>query len=266
MPQHYTVAIVGAGRLATQLAPALQHAGHSIKAVYSRTLDAARELCQKLTNNIHVQATDNIETLPATDVYIVAVADHALPTILAAWPERAKGGVVIHTAGSMPMQLLESVSAHFGVLYPMQTFSKEKSVDFKNIHIYIESNDAVSEKITKDIAFSLSNHVEFLPSAGRKHLHLAAVIACNFTNHLYELAFEYLSSHGIQPQCLLPLIDETTEKLHKVLPHDGQTGPARRGDDKVIGEHLSMLEDTPQLRDIYRMLSESIIQHFRQVL
>lgn len=261
-PTNYSITFVGAGRLATQLAIALQQANHEIKAIYSKTLRSAEELQHRLQDCKNIEVTDSLKEIPVTDVYIVAVADNALPEVLASWPEQAKGGVVLHTAGSQDIELLHTASEHYGVLYPMQTFSKDKLVDFRDVYIYIESNDVTSGKIAYDLASSISNNVNRLSSADRKHLHLGAVVACNFSNHLYELAFSYLSEHGINPECLLSLIDETSSKLREISPHEGQTGPARRHDESVIQEHLSMLENHAELRAFYEMFTESIIRKF----
>lgn len=258
----YLITLVGAGRLATQLAKALQGAGHRIASIYSRTCHSAHKLHRQLENNGQIVVTDHLADLPQSDVYIIAVTDTALAEVLSAWPLQTRDKVVLHTAGSLSMDMLKSVSNHYGVLYPMQTFSKEIPVDFKDVFVFTESNGPTSQKVVSDIALSISDHVCELSSAERKHLHVGAVVACNFSNHLYEMAFNYLSEYGIPSDCLLPLIDETVAKLHRMSPHNGQTGPACRGDRRVVEEHLQMLDGHPSLKEFYKMFSDSIAKSF----
>lgn len=258
----YTVTFVGAGRLATQLAIALQKAGHRIMGIYSRTRLSADRLLRQLEHKSPIVVTNRLTDLPWTDVYIIAVTDTALTEVIAQWPQQAKDRVVLHTAGSLAMDMLKPISGHYGVLYPMQTFSMGIPVDFREVFVFTESNCPTAQKVVSDLALSISNHVCELSSAARKHLHIGAVMACNFSNHLYEMAFNYLSEYGIPPDCLLPLIDETVAKLHRMSPHEGQTGPACRGDRRVVEEHLQMLDGHTLLREFYKLFSDSIAKSF----
>ena len=182
------IVILGAGNVATHLARALHHAGHNILAVYSRTLEHAQEVAAP----IHAAATSCVSTLPLADVYIFSVKDDALRDVLSHLIQTHPNALCLHTAGSVPLSVYEGVVAHGGVLYPMQTFSKSVPVDFQKLPIYIEATDAETLSLVRNLAESLSENVTELSSADRRYLHLAAVFACNFTNHCYALAEEIM--------------------------------------------------------------------------
>lgn len=148
----------------------------------------------------------------------------------------------------------------YGVFYPMQTFSKQRTVDFRQIPVFVESNSAADTQTLKDIASVLSEKVYEATSEQRKSLHLAAVFTCNFTNHMYALAAELLKKYQLPFEVMLPLIDETARKVHELEPCLAQTGPAIRYDENVINNHLQMLSDKPGMQELYRLISESIHQ------
>jgi predicted short-subunit dehydrogenase-like oxidoreductase (DUF2520 family) len=227
------VVLIGRGRLATNLLPALQQAGHEVSSINSRTL----------------------ENLPEeADVFIIAVKDSALQEVICRATKGREQQLFVHTAGSMPMSLFEGYTNRFGVFYPMQTFSKERLVSFADIPVFIEGDNAV----LRPLAESITHSVYELSSADRKFLHLSAVFACNFVNHCYALSAELLEKHGIPFSVMLPLIDETALKVHQLHPLEAQTGPAVRYDENVIRMQSSMLADSPLLQEIYNLLSVSI--------
>lgn len=257
------IAVIGAGNVATHLAEALAGAGYTIAGVYSRTMASASALCERLCRVGQCPvATDSLERLPVADVYIISVKDDALPSVVAAWPSHCRRGVVLHTAGSVAVDVVRGASDHYGVLYPMQTFTKDKSVDFSRVTCFVEGNDEVSLRTAHELGGAVFGRCRTLSSEGRQQLHMAAVFACNFSNHMYALAYELLEAHGIDPQCLLPLIAETAGKVATMHPHDGQTGPARRGDRAVVARHEAALADDSELQQIYNLLSESILRRF----
>ena len=155
-------------------------------------------------------------------------------------------------------EYLAGACCGYGVLYPMQTFSKQREVDFGQIPCFVESNSEEDVQLLKDIASALSEKVYEASSEQRKSLHLAAVFTCNFTNHMYVLAAELLKKYGLPFEAMLPLIDETARKVHELEPLAAQTGPAVRYDENVIDEHLRMLADEPQMLELYREISENI--------
>jgi predicted short-subunit dehydrogenase-like oxidoreductase (DUF2520 family) len=231
------VVLIGRGRVATNLLPALQKAGHEVVSVNSRTL----------------------EELPTkADVYIISVKDSALQEVARQATKGRESQLFVHTAGSMPMNIFSGLTTHYGVLYPMQTFSKERLVDFNDISLFLETTDDVSMERLKMLAETLTPHIYELDSAGRKHLHLAAVFACNFVNHCYALSAEVLAAKGLPFSVMLPLVDETAQKVHELAPREAQTGPAVRGDQNVMQMQASMLEGKPEVKAIYEALSNDI--------
>ena len=160
----------------------------------------------------------------------------------------------------MPLSIFDGMALHYGVFYPMQTFSKSREVDFKVIPCFIEGNDDYATKTLHELVSSISDRVYELSSDDRRYLHLAAVWACNFTNHCYEVSAEILEHHGIPFDVMLPLIDETAAKVHSMAPADAQTGPAIRFDENVIRAQAALMRDNPLQKDIYERLSMSIHQ------
>ena len=237
------VVLIGAGRLATQLGLALRRSGHDVTAVYSRTMESAETLAGK----IGCRAVNAPLQLPQeADVFIIAVKDAALRQLF------------VHTAGSMSIELLQGHARRYGVFYPMQSFSKERQVDFSEIPLFIEASDSASLAVIKTLAMSLSHKVYELSSDERKYLHLAAVFACNFANHCYALSSKILEQHGMPFSVMLPLIDETARKVHQLHPIEAQTGPAVRFDENVINMQRELLAGQPEMQQLYQLFSESI--------
>ena len=231
------VVLIGRGRVATNLLPALQKAGHEVVSVNSHTL----------------------AELPLTaDVFIISVKDSALQEVACKAAKGRENQLFVHTAGSMPMDLFAGLTAHYGVFYPMQTFSKERLVDFNDISVFLETNDEASMERLKMLAATLTPHIYELGSEGRKHLHLAAVFACNFVNHCYALSAEVLKAKGLPFSVMLPLVDETAQKVHELAPVEAQTGPAVRGDQNVMQMQAAMLAANPVVQGIYEALSNDI--------
>ena len=254
------VVFVGAGRLATQLSKALCAKGHTIAAVYSRTMDSAAALATVVGGS----ATDSIAALPLdADAYIVAVKDSALPTLIDQLKKGREERPVFHTAGSVPMSVLSQLH-HHGVIYPMQTFSKERDVDFAHLPFFIEASDDLALQVATELATSVSDNVRQMSSDERRHLHLAAVFACNFSNHCYTLAANILERHGVPFSVLLPLIGETAQKVQTMHPREAQTGPAVRYDENVIAAQMQLLADQPLMQQVYEVMSRSIHENSDQ--
>ena len=249
------IALIGAGNLATNLGPALKGVGHEVVQVYSRTMESAVLLADKL----ECSCTNNIDEIThEADIYIMAVKDDALESLAQKLCKGRAGSLFLHTAGSMPLDVFKDVAKHYGVLYPMQTFSKNKSLDFNKIPCFVEAEGEVSLTILKSLAASISDRVYELTSENRKYLHLSAVFACNFANHCYSIAADLLEKHGIPFNVMLPLIDETAEKVHHLSPREAQTGPAVRYDENVMQKHEALLHDAPNYEEIYKLMSKSI--------
>ena len=249
------VTLIGAGNLATQLGKSLKKAGVSISQVYSRTEESARTLGELLEAE---WLTDIKALLDEADIYIFSVKDSVLNELISEVCKGRGEKLFLHTAGSMPMSCFEGKALHYGVFYPMQTFSKAKDVDFERIPVFIEGNSIETEDVIRSLANKLSQRVIRLSSADRKYLHLAAVWACNFTNYCYTVASDILGEHGIPFDVMLPLINETTEKIQKISPKEAQTGPAVRGDRNVMSKQLELMNGKEDLQELYKMLSKGI--------
>lgn len=255
------VAFIGAGRLAANLSRALAAAGHDIVQVYSRTAESAGFVAE-LSGSLPVTDTGSI-TMEA-DIYIVSVSDSAIAELL---PEVCRGRedkLFVHTAGSIPMDIFKGRVHRYGVLYPMQTFSKERLVEFSGIPVFIEASDAAALETVRALASTVSGRVETLSSDDRRYIHLAAVFACNFVNHCYALSADILASRGVPFDVMLSLVDETARKVHEISPAAAQTGPAMRYDMNVIGAQAGMLGDCPMVKEIYELMSRSIHQKAKE--
>lgn len=231
------IVLIGRGRLATNLERALLSASHEVMSINSRTL----------------------EGLPQTaDVFVIAVKDSALPDVIREATKGRDNQLFVHTAGSMQLSLFEGCTSRYGVFYPMQTFSKERLTDFTEIPLFLEANSTEAMDTLQALAGSISRNVFQLTTEERKYLHLAAVFACNFTNHCYDMAATILEQHGLPFSVMLPLIDETASKVHELHPRQAQTGPAVRYDENVIRMQSGLLAGNPELQRIYELLSRHI--------
>lgn len=269
------IVLIGAGNLATHLGKALHAAGHDMVQVFSRTMQSAETLASLLDAE---PLTDIAQVRDDADVYIFSVKDSALVQLVAQLCRHEADGLVedgavnalrkakkgehervfLHTAGSMPMSVFKGMAQHYGVLYPMQTFSKQREVDFSIIPCFVEANDEFAQKQIEGMAREISGRVYELSSEDRKYLHLSAVFACNFANHCYAISQELLEEHGIPFDVMLPLINETAAKVHEMKPKDAQTGPAVRYDENVIGKQSKLLENHPHFKKVYDSMSKSI--------
>lgn len=250
------IILLGSGNVATHLGRALLRTEHKVVQVYSRTMANA----QTLASELGCDATDRVHDVrDDADVYLFSVKDDALPLLAREVKHKNGGAVYVHTAGSVRMDVFKDCAQRYGVLYPMQTFSKSRELNFREVPCFVEGNDEQVLSIINSLAQSLSDRVVEMSSEKRKSLHLAAVFACNFTNHCYRLAERVLTDAGIDFSLYLPLIDLTARKVHDMSPRDAQTGPAIRYDESVINRHINMLDDD-MMRQIYSIMSQSIHQ------
>jgi predicted short-subunit dehydrogenase-like oxidoreductase (DUF2520 family) len=247
------VVIIGAGNLATRVSLELHYNGVEIIQVYSRTVTSALTLARMLGCN-YVTKTEKIT--PDADIYLISVSDMAMTDILSKINFNNK--LIAHTAGSIPMNALQKYSQNYGVFYPLQTFSKYREVDFENIPFCIEASNSKNEEQLVEMASLISNDVRVINSEQRKQLHLAAVFASNFVNHMYAIAGEIIQEKNLPFDILSPLIMETASKMKNMPPRAAQTGPALRMDKNIMQEHLNMLSSSPKLKKMYNTVSESI--------
>lgn len=248
------VVMIGSGNVATSLANGLA-ARCEVAQIYSRQLAHAQALADAIGCD---NATDDLKSLvPDADAYIISVRDDVIADVIAATPDN--GALWVHTSGSKPINLFAGHRKRYGVLYPMQSFSRQMVTPLDEVHFFIEACDALTLADVRLLGELLSRYVAEANSDQRRQLHVAAVFSCNFANHLWTLADEVLTDAGLSFNAMKPLIRTTVEKLDRLTPALSQTGPAVRHDAQVIDSHLAMLDGDK--REIYRMLTESIINH-----
>ncbi len=251
------IVFVGAGNMATQLALALSNKGCRILQVYSRTIDSARQLAGRVGNNtLYTNRIADIVT--DADLYIFSLSDNALPDVIEQM--QPNDALWVHTAGSMPMDVFAAKCARYGVLYPMQTVNKDRVIDWSDVPVFVEASNESDTQYLVQLSQRLSKNVSRSNSQQRQSLHLAAVFACNFTNHMYAIAEKLLQEQGLEFDVMKYLIRETEHKAESISPIDGQTGPAVRNDVNVMNKHLALLGNTPE-GELYRLISKNIMQY-----
>lgn len=242
------VVLFGAGNVASHLAETfLANETIELIQIYNRTAKSLKRFHNK------VATTTSLSNIAIADVYIIAIADDFIADFSEKLPKL--NGLVVHTSGSVAMKSLAKKNNR-GIFYPLQTFTKDKKVDFKQIPICIEAEADEDLQLLEKLAKSISDKVFFINSKQRKSLHVAAVFVNNFTNHLYHLGNEICNEYDVPFQVLEPLIQETAHKVLHVSPIDAQTGPAKRNDYKTIEAHLALLNKKQQ--KIYKLLTKSI--------
>ena len=242
------IVLIGSGNVAFHLAKAFTEAQIPISQIFGRN---TTEL-QKISEQFSIPFST--ETLVDADLYIISVSDSSIAEVSSLI--KNKNALVAHTSGSVSREALNG-NYRKSVFYPLQTFSKSKNLDYSKIPFFIDAENENDEEILKNLASKISKNVMLANDEKRKYIHLTAVFACNFVNHLYARAKEISDSQGIPFDYFLPLIDETTQKIHELEPKLAQTGPAIRNDEKVLKLHESLLTDEEKLK-IYKTLNESI--------
>lgn len=250
--------IIGAGNLATRVSLELHNEGAEIVQVYSRTVTSALTLA-KMLGCSYVTRPDKITS--DADIYLISVSDMAFTDLLKQINFNNK--LIAHTAGSIPMKELAPYSSNYGVFYPLQTFSKYRDVSFGKIPFCIEANTPENEKTLCELASTISKDVRLINSEQRKQIHLAAVFASNFVNHMYAIAGELLQEKDIPFDILRPIISETASKVKNMTPRAAQTGPAVRKDKNVMNFHMDMLNGKPRLKKLYSQISDSIFEYHK---
>lgn len=254
------LSFIGSGNLAWHLAPALDNAGFVVKEVYSPNPQHAEALTERLYQ-AEVKATLDFSTSNSS-IFILAVRDEAIAQVAREiiLPDDA---VLIHTSGSISVSELQyAATSHLGVLYALQTFTKERKVDFSNVPLFIETLTDEAAEVVQALAKSISKQVRKITSEERKALHVAAVFASNFANHMLTLAEQIMKQNSLDYNWLKPLISETIQKSLSIGPQQAQTGPAKRGDLEILDNHLQFLNEDEKLTEIYRIVSQHIIDTY----
>lgn len=254
------VIIIGSGNVAQHLIEAFQNPENSVAEielvqVFSRQSGSVAHLVES------DRITNDLENLAEAELYIIAVSDDAIAEISSALP--FKNRLVVHTSGSVPLNVLDEDNRK-GVFYPLQTFTKNKPVDFKTIPICLESENATDYQLLDKVAKSISEKVFAINSDQRKALHVSAVFVNNFTNHLYHIGQEICQEHQVPFEILKPLIAETANKIMVLSPEEAQTGPAKRNDTATIEAHEAFLSNENHLK-LYKILTQSIQENGKKL-
>ena len=250
------IVLIGAGNVATHLGLALKK-HHKIIQVFSKHLSNASSLAERLD----ASGTNNIKKISTyADIYFLSVSDDAIESVVEELPDT--DGIVVHTAGSISIDALDKFNNH-GIFYPFQTFSKNRDISYNNIPILVEGNSKNTTKQLLDLALLLSSNAYEVNSKQRLLIHIAAVFACNFTNHLYLISKNISDKAELPFSILQPLIEETVSKAFTVLPENAQTGPASRNDKQTMEKQIEILNksfDDENLAGLYKDISERIIK------
>lgn len=248
------IVLIGAGNVAHSLGRAFKRSDNRL----IKLIDRTEEKAERLAFELGCPYSTDFNAIPDhADIVIIAVSDDAIATV--AQQFHCPGIVVAHTSGSVPMDALGDCSDRLGVFYPLQTMHRDVETNMRQVPFCIEGNSNWNAGMLMELARTLSDNVQLIDEQQRRMVHLAAVFACNFSNHCYTLADELLTSSGVSLDILRPLIRQTAENAQNGRPTDLQTGPAKRGDAKVIEAHLEALSKLPaELQQVYRSLSKGI--------
>ena len=246
------IILLGSGNVATHLGIALKNSNYTIVQVFSKSIKNAKLLAKKLDTHF----TNDLTKLKPADLIIVSINDDAILSVLS----KIKDTAIVHTSGSIGLDVFKQKFTNYGVFYPLQTFNKEVDINISEIPFCIEGNSLEFEKQLIKIAKALSNNVVKMNSNQRKQLHIAAVFACNFSNHMYSIADELLANNNIDFKILLPLIRKINANLENYRPKEVQTGPAKRKDTAIIQEHIATIKEN-EIKELYHRISENIIRY-----
>lgn len=259
MSKHLKVDFIGAGNLAWNLAPTLEIAGCSVRNIYSRNTKNALKLAKKLYEG-EVKEDLDFSSSDA-DIILISVSDEVIEEV-AKEVILNENTVLAHTSGSVPIAALGySATSNIGVFYPLQTFTKNQKVDFSNAPFLIEGENSYTIKILSSLAGSLSSQVTQISSQQRQQIHLAAVFASNFTNWMLTQAEILLKEANLDFSLLHPLIAQSINNAIQIGPQNAQTGPAKRNDMEVLDKHMKVLNAKPEIQDLYRIISQQILDH-----
>ncbi len=246
------IVLIGSGNTATALGHLCYRSGNKILQVFGRN----RETTGELARILYAEAVYDWEKITReADLYLVALPDAVVPTVYKHFT--LQKGLVVHTAGAVPMDALKKVARNYGVLYPLQSLNKNLAV-YPDIPLLVDGNTPEDKTLIADFAASLSGKVAYANDEQRVKMHVAAVWVNNFANHLYTIAWDYCAREGLDFSMLLPMMAQTVNRLHEGKPAGFQTGPAIRGDEATMQKHLSLMEGMPVAQELYRRLSAAI--------
>ncbi|MBX2924295.1 MAG: DUF2520 domain-containing protein [Chitinophagaceae bacterium] len=246
------IVLIGTGNVAFVLGNRIHTAGHTIVQVVGRN----REKATGLARMLHAEATDDFKKIhQQAAIYIIAITDDALWTIRDSLS--IQSGIVLHTAGSVPKDVLQGLGSHYGILYPLQSLRRDRT-EIPDIPFLIDADNDITLEIVKSFASALSPLVEQADDSKRMKLHIGAVLVNNFTNHLFTLAQSFCRREQLDFQLLLPIIRETAARLDQYPAATMQTGPAIRNDRETLQKQDHYLDKYPEIKRIYEVFTESI--------
>lgn len=257
-----SVSFIGSGNVAWHLAPALENTGYAVREVFSVKRKNATALAERL---YQAEVKDSLDFSESPSrIFIIAVTDDAISEVVRDI-KLPPDAILVHTSGSQPLSILSySTAAYTGIFYPLQTFSKSRTVNFEEVPLFIESEDPNIEKLLRAMGKTISKHVQVISSGRRKALHVAAVFASNFTNHMLLLSKNIMQQHQLRFDYLKPLIAEQVNKSLTLGPEKAQTGPARRGDLEILDKHMEFLQDDESVAEIYKNISQHILTMYAE--
>ena len=248
------IGIVGAGNLAWHLGVGLNQADVEIVGVYNRS----RQNAEMLATHLNTKVVSNFRAFRHCDLILLTVSDDAIKELAGEIPQFE--GIVAHTSGNTALEILFP-HKHIGVFYPVQTFSKDIDVNLRAVPFLVEGNSDEVETSLQQLAGKLSKEVYKINSQQRRRLHVAAVFANNFTNHMLKQAHDICETNDIPFSVLSPLIQETIDKLKTVSPAKAQTGPAIRRDMKTIKIHKDLLEGNSL--KLYDLITKDMLETYK---
>ena len=260
MKKEFKIAIIGTGNVAWHLGEAFENAGHTVTEVFGRSLAKARSISERLYATLPKDELDFSDS--EAEIFVMAVTDEAIPELADAiiLPEET---ILVHTSGSVPLEMLSYSSAHYtGIFYPLQSFTKSRKMDLSDVPFLLETEDRGVMQALKKLAKSISPLCYEVDGKDRKAIHVAAVFVSNFTNHMIRIGEEIMHRQGLDVEMLKPLLIEQVSKCLEMGPMKSQTGPALRGDISTLEAHHQFLAYNESFAEIYKVISQDIMDSF----
>ncbi len=258
--ERYNVSFTGAGKVAGALVKVLHNSGFTIEKIVSKNKGNGR----RLADSYKAEWSDKISFPDSTNVIIVAVPDKQLKTVLKnldCSPET----LVVHTAGSLGLEVFPDSIKRKGVWYPLQTFSKDRNIEFNDLPFFLEASDNESLELLRNITEAIGGRAWFIDAGQRKILHVAAVFVNNFTNHMLTIGKDIAGNAGLPFSIFESLVKETFSKALELGPENSQTGPAIRNDFNTIDNHLNLLSFSTETKNVYKEVTQSIIHYYKGI-
>lgn len=249
------IGFIGSGNVAYRLAIELKEQGFCITQIFNRTEANATKLCE-VTGASYISNISSFR-FEDNDLNIISLSDDVLQYTLQ--NIYVNSSILVHTSGSLPIEILKEYSKNYGVIYPLQTINKDKRIDFKSIPILIEADKESNLLKLQSIVDKLSNNIVVCNSEQREMVHIAAIFVSNFTNYMYTIGYDLIQSSGLDFEILKPLIQQTALRLGNGSPKQLQTGPAKRADIRIINKHLERLNNFKEYQNLYKILSQKIL-------